>query len=265
MGKNRQIKKDNKPKELKRIESGISWSKTDEANLEKAVTDFNKKLDKLQEMELNVHLPEEASFSELRGRIKTRRELNRQLSNLRAFQDENAQEVFVTQSGLEITKWEKDIIEQAGRSVIARRSNDLKAIENKSFMGSESYDQAVSSKEKAQNLLKNLNLANLGDTRDYVKTTGTSDFNYRKAENYRKTYMKEVLPQFKDLEGYEEFKEKLESMSNPTEFYYFLSKDENLKDINQYYPENKNILFGGDSREGTFSKSLKNLGIKVKK
>ena len=50
MGKNRQV------------ESGIRWSKTDETNLKKAVTEFNNKLDKLEEMELNVHLPEEASY-----------------------------------------------------------------------------------------------------------------------------------------------------------------------------------------------------------
>ena len=46
----------------KQVESGIRWSKSDETNLKKAVTDFNNKLDKLQEMELNVHLPEEASL-----------------------------------------------------------------------------------------------------------------------------------------------------------------------------------------------------------
>lgn len=249
MGKNRQV------------ESGIRWSKSDETNLKKAVTDFNNKLDKLQEMELNVHLPEEASYSELRDRIKTRKEFNRQLKNLRDFQEETAQEVYVTESGLEITKWEKDVLDQARRSVISRRNNDLKELEKGSFMGSEAYTQAQASKDKAKNLLTNLNLANLEKAREYAKTTGAADFNYRQAENYRKAYMNKVLPQFKDLEGYEDLKQTLESKTNPIEFYNFLQNDENLKDVNQYYPENKNIVYGGNNRQKMFNKGLKNLGI----
>ena len=89
-------------------------------------------------------------YSELRDRIKTRKEFNRQLKNLRDFQEETAQEVYVTESGLEITKWEKDVLDQARRSVISRRNNDLKELEKGSFMGSEAYTQAQASKDKAK-------------------------------------------------------------------------------------------------------------------
>ena len=127
----------------KQIESGIKWKPEDESKLKEAVKNFNNKLDRLEEMELNVHLPEEASFGELRDRIKTRKEFNRQLKNLRDFQESTAEEVYVTESGLEITKWEKNVLDQARRSVISRKSNELKDLEKGSFMGSESYNQAA--------------------------------------------------------------------------------------------------------------------------
>lgn len=245
----------------KQVESGIKWKESDETKLKEAVKNFNNKLDRLEEMELNVHLPEEASYTELRDRIKTRKEFNRQLKNLRDFQESTAEEVYVTESGLEITKWEKNVLDQARRSVITRKSNELKDLEKGSFMGSESYNQAAASKNKAQNLVKNLNLGNLEQAREYAKTTGASDFNFRQAENYKNAYMSKVLPQFKDLEGYEDLKQTLESKTNPIEFYNFLKNDENLRDVNQYYPENKNIVYAGNNRQKLFNKGLKNLGI----
>ena len=73
--------------------------------------------------------------------------------------------------------------------------------------------------------------------------------------------MSKVLPQFKDLEGYEDLKQTLEEKTNPIEFYNFLKNDENLRDVNQYYPENKNIVYAGNNRQKLFNKGLKNLGI----
>ena len=245
----------------KQIESGIKWKPEDESKLKEAVTDFNNKLTMLQEAELNVNLPNEVSYTELKNSIKTRKEFNRQLKNLRKFQSDTAEDVYFTESGLRITKWEKDVLDQARRSVIARRSNELKELEKGSFMGSERYNQAIASRDKAKNLLTNLNLANLEKTREYIKTTGAADFNYRQAENYRNAYMSKVLPQFKDLEGYEDLKQTLEEKTNPIEFYNFLKNDENLRDVNQYYPENKNIVYAGNNRQKLFNKGLKNLGI----
>lgn len=248
-------------KQIRRYDRYFNWNKESELELKEAVKNFNNKLDKLQEQELNVHLPEEASYKDLRSRIKTKREFNRQLKNLRDFQESTAEEIYVTKGGLEITKWEKDVIEQAANTVVNRRNKDLESLAKGSYMGSESYSQATASKNKAKNLLNKLNLANLSEAREYVKTTGTADFNFRQAENYKRTYLTKVLPQFKNMEGYEKLKETLESKNNPLEFYEYLKNSEYLRDIDQFYPENVNIIYAGDNQQEMFNKALEQLEL----
>lgn len=87
--------------------SQIRWKRGDFIRLGKAVSAFNKKINDLQREEKKLYLPETISFEKAKGEITTRAELNRFINSLRRFQREGAENLYITQAGEEITKWER--------------------------------------------------------------------------------------------------------------------------------------------------------------
>ena len=61
----------------------IRWSRSDSITLGKAVSNFNKTVQKLEQEESNLLLPDVISFKDLKSDITTRRELNRIIKSLK--------------------------------------------------------------------------------------------------------------------------------------------------------------------------------------
>ena len=100
-------------------QSRINWKRGDYIRLGRAVSDFNKKINELQQEENKLYLPTPLSYSNVKENITTRQELNRMINSLRRFQQEDAGELYETESGQQITKWER---RELGRQVgIAKR------------------------------------------------------------------------------------------------------------------------------------------------
>jgi hypothetical protein len=97
----------------------INWKQKDYLTLGKAVSNFNKKIRRLNQEEKRVYLPEEINYKEVKENIKTRSELNRVLNSLKRFGREGAEALYTTKAGEEITKWEKK--ELTIQSSIAKR------------------------------------------------------------------------------------------------------------------------------------------------
>lgn len=87
-------------------DSLIRWNKQDEAKLQKAVNDFNKKIRRLEKEENNLQLPDTLNYQDLRENITTRSELTRRLNSLQRFQTEGAESLHTTKAGEKLTKWE---------------------------------------------------------------------------------------------------------------------------------------------------------------
>ena len=88
-------------------QSKIKWKKGDYISLGKAISNFNKKINELQAEENKLYLPNIIEYKEAKENITTRSELNRLINSLRRFQKQGAEELYVTQAGEEITKWER--------------------------------------------------------------------------------------------------------------------------------------------------------------
>ena len=88
-------------------DSQINWRQGDFLRLGRAVAQFNKKINELQAEENKLYLPETINYAEAKENITTRRELNRLINSLRRFQREGAEDLYTTQSGESITKWER--------------------------------------------------------------------------------------------------------------------------------------------------------------
>lgn len=85
----------------------IKWKKGDAIRLGRAVAEFNRKIREVQTEENRLILPEQISYKEARQNIVTRNELNRLINSLRRFQSEDASELYKTESGEVLTKWER--------------------------------------------------------------------------------------------------------------------------------------------------------------
>lgn len=85
----------------------IKWKQKDYLSLGKAVADFNKKINKLNEENKKLYLPELKDYKEIKNKIVTRNELNRVINSLKRFSKEGAEELYTTKAGEQITRWER--------------------------------------------------------------------------------------------------------------------------------------------------------------
>lgn len=110
-------------------QSLINWKKGDYISLGKAVSNFNKKINKLQQEENRLYLPNIIEYKEAKENITTRAELNRLINSLRRFQREGAEDLYKTQAGEEMTKWERKELGIQSRIAQTRLKNELKQLQ----------------------------------------------------------------------------------------------------------------------------------------
>ena len=101
----------------------IKWKKEDEKALKKAISEFNKKVRKLQKSRKDKsYLPSELDYEESKKMITTKAELNRVLRSLGRFKGTESYKKVTLPSGESLTAWEKKEISYQ-KSVAVRRIN----------------------------------------------------------------------------------------------------------------------------------------------
>lgn len=209
----------------------INWKRGDYISLGRAVSNFNKKIRELQAEENKLYLPDEINYKEAKENITTRRELNRLINSLRRFQREGAEDLYTTQSGEEITKWERRELGIQSRIAQTRLRNELKTL-NEPLDSGFSRAQMGSMRVREINAqIKNLkNIENVvgyefNRLRDRLSRMGTSDYTMKKAIVFRENYLKE-MEKYSHFDNYEKLMKKLRSFTNPVSFFNFVSQNE---------------------------------------
>lgn len=233
-------------------ESRIRWKRGDYIRLGRAVSEFNRKINKLQTEENKLYLPDTISYQNLKENITTRQELNRMVNSLRRFQREDATELYTTQAGEQITKWERR--ELGIQTGIAKRRLNRELSElnepmetgySRVQMGSMRANQ-IKAQIRKLNKLENVSGSEFKNLKKSIKIQGTSDFFMKRAITYRENYIRE-MKKYSGFENYDKLMNKLNSIKNPTDFYDFVSKNEITKDLtyqsDQYYAEQEFNLF----------------------
>lgn len=92
--------------------SNIRWNENQNAELRKAVKNFNAKITRLEKKhpEIKNALPEKVSVKAMKELIGTRKDLQREINSLRRFTQRGAEELIVipgSKYNLKITKWQK--------------------------------------------------------------------------------------------------------------------------------------------------------------
>lgn len=217
-------------------DSQINWRQGDFIRLGQAVARFNKKINELQAEENKLYLPETISYTEAKENITTRRELNRLINSLRRFQREGAEDLYTTQSGEEITKWERRELGIQSRIAQTRLQNELKTLNEPTESG---FSRAQMGSIRVREInaqiknLKNIESAvgyEFNRLRDRLSRMGTSDYTMKKAIVFRENYLKE-MEKYSHFDNYEKLMKKLRSFTNPISFFNFVSQNELTGDL----------------------------------
>lgn len=243
-------------------ESQIKWKKGDLISLGKAVSQFNRKVNQLQAEENKLYLPDTVSFEEAKENITTRKELNRLINSLRRFQREGAEDLYTTQSGEQITKWERRELGIQSRIAQSRLTRELKALNeplesgfSKAQMGSARVKE-IEAQIKNLKEIENLSGFDFNRLKERITRMGTSDYAMKKAIVFRKNYLKE-MEKYAHFDNYDLLMKKLNSISNPVSFFEFVSNNELTGDLTYQSDENYT--------QEAFNSFVQDFGIEIDK
>jgi hypothetical protein len=217
-------------------DSRISWKKGDLIRLGRAVSDFNKKVNRLNAEEKKLYLPETISYQEAKENIMTRKELNRLINSLRRFQREGAEDLYTTQAGEEISKWERRELGIQSRVAQTRLRRELQTLEKPLENGYSRVQMGSMRAREIEAQIKNLkNIENVvgfdfRKLRTRIMREGQSDYTMKKATVFRENYLKE-MEKYASYDNYEKLMKKLNSITNPVSFYNFVSQNEFAGDM----------------------------------
>lgn len=222
----------------------IIWTKQSERRLEKAVKDFNKRVQSLKRTRKDKSfLPSEISFVGTRRKIKTQRELERIVKNLSEFKGSKAYKKVKLKSGKELTAWEKKQIEKQKAVAVRRLNKQLKEYKRPEYrMGPPEYQQAKNALQRIKNIEKLKGKAfekALTKLEDYA----SADFEMRRAVLYRKNYMTMLRKTYQNYDNYLKLVRRLNKIENPLDFYEFIKNS-------SYGGKVEDIMFMYDTTDG---------------
>lgn len=247
-------------------QSQIRWKRGDYVRLGQAVAQFNKKINALQSEERKLYLPETINYSEQKENITTRQELNRVINSLRRFNLEGAEDIYKTEAGEEITKWERQELGIQKGIVTRRLTQELKELNTPMESG---YSRVQMGSVRAREIEAQLkNLEKLESKKGYeferlrkrIHNVGVADYTMRKAITYRENYFL-MLESYKSFDNYDKLVAKLESIKNPVAFYEFVSQNELLADITFMYDMAMNFGVTNINEQMSFNQMLESIGI----
>lgn len=209
----------------------INWKRGDYISLGRAVSNFNKKIRELQAEENKLYLPDEINYKEAKENITTRKELNRLVNSLRRFQRQGAEDLYTTQAGENITKWERRELGIQSRIAQTRLRAELKNLEKPLESGYSRVQMGSIRAREIEAQIRNLKQIEnkkgyeFNNLRQRIMSMGRSDYVMKKATIFRENYLKE-MQKYSHFDNYEKLMNKLQSIKNPVAFFNFVSQNE---------------------------------------
>ena len=227
------------------MDSLIRWTKKDRSRLDSAIKGFNREVNKLSKMDVDV--PDKQNFKYLVQHITTRRELENVISNLKEYND--------------ITK-KKEIAERNLYTEMNKIQNERLVTQNK-YMGEERITEIQETLESLMDYTKNAE--NFGKASKRLVNIGRTDYELAKQKLFKENFLKS-LESAKNFDNYKALKKELNRYRDPRKFYDYVKKSPFLMDIFLWYKSTDGYLVYSsfDSNENAFDNALANdLGINV--
>lgn len=256
----------------------IRYDKKINKEIYRTVYEFNKKVKELEGME-GVLIPEKISTKELKRSVYDRRELRRELKNIKKFLKPGAEEIIKTQAGF-ISKYDIDVLKSNIRSAKARVNAKLQKMYNTELylegtktkntyatMGSQRY---LNLKTKREALNKDIKTLDRDELRRYINLVNAnirSDRNKEWKESYLDILEKEAYQFNVDKKYLDNIREKM--MKLPADkFIEVYNKELGIQSIAEMYRMMMERTKNGLSLEGikeNVTSLYKNLSDKINK
>lgn len=241
----------------------IRWKRGDYVKLSRAVSNFNKRIKELQVNELD-YLPDLKDYKEIKENIYSRAELNRIINSLKAINKDHAFDIYTTESGVELTKWEAKEIKKAQRRALQNIGKEIASIEEgrKSIgMGDERLRELEASKKSIEDIEKKKGYE-FERAKNRAFELGKKDRELKQDSLFMENFLK-ALEETSDFENYDKLKDKLNSIKNPTKFYEFIKQSNIFMDLFIWYHDKSGTIVYGAfaTNEDAFNEGLEQLGI----
>ena len=241
----------------------IRWKKGDYIKLGKAVSEFNKKIKELQVNELD-YLPDLRDYETLKQDIYTRSELNRIINSLKRINKAGATNLYTTEGGQRLTKWEASEIKKAQRRALGNIKAEIVQIElgRKSIgMGDERLRELEATKKSIENI-ENKKGEQFNRVLERIGRLGRKDIQIKKANTFKNNFL-EALERCSNYENYDKLIKKLNTIKNPQKFYEYIKQSDVFMDLFVWYDDESGTLVYGSfkSNEDAFNRGLEELGI----
>lgn len=210
------------------------------------VNRFNAKVRKL-ETENNKLLPSEITTRELKAEYQNRKELRKKLNQMRRFLKTDATDIITTNTGLQMTKWEKQNLAIELRTTTARLTRQIKKFESspiKLFGKKQSITQAQFQDSEYLNLkarretlrrqYSNLSSSTIEAFKNLLIYTKTEYINPAFKSNYLEMIIDNAFFYNVDNKQVKNIIDKLSKL-NAVEFKKLFQEEKSLQAIIDYY------------------------------
>ena len=247
----------------------VKLTKSDYNKLQKAVTNYNRKVNRILKNNQNAIVPEKISYSELKNNILNKREINRIVNRLENFTKRGSEDIVTLPSGQKVTQWEYNQLKLDIRNIKRRLNKELieleKPIEGKYSLAQMGSIHVKDIEVHLESIEKVFNLKGYEykRKRKEIMNEGRSDYILKKDLIYKGNYMYAIEKFASNFENYDLLIEKLNSITNPHSFYEYIQQSRVLRELFAIYkPKGGGYLMGGFlSNEDAFNAGLMELGL----
>lgn len=96
------------------------------SDLQSTVRNFNAKINRLKKLDRNLQLPESVSIKDLKSKYTNRKDLKREIENLKLFSTRGIEESVTTKGGVTLSKYELELAKRNLRSAKSYLTREIK-------------------------------------------------------------------------------------------------------------------------------------------
>ena len=231
-------------------------SKDSEAELKRAISNFNSKIRRLESVDREIDIPEKANITAIKERVTNKWELNREIDKLERFTKRNAEELIQNKAGVVLSRWEYENLQKEQRRLTARLEREIEnygktqpAIFGKkqNVTYAQMGDGKLTMLKAKRNAIggKKLSKINMEQLKSLQMNINKANANYRtsKKETFYNNYLEGTILNLGTFIDYDQ--EKIQYIKNklneltPDQFIKAFNQEESLKDLQLRYEQSK--------------------------
>lgn len=223
----------------------IRWKRSDFIKLGIAVSKFNSKINKVLNEENKNYIPTKLDYQNLKNTIQTRKEFNQIINSIKRFQKEGSENLYTTQAGVDMTKWERREYSIKIGAIKRSKNAEIQRLKTPSgeFFTPEQMGFQTQTLSQIENTIKSLSNIEtkkgyeLDRVRTRINDLFSSDVSYKRAITFRSNYLEELEDLKNNDEAFKKLYEKLEKIKDPYKFYDVIQQSKVLNDFLIWYKD----------------------------